>query len=144
MCEVIPPPPGNQSPTQFLVGFLVPDTTKTAAHKSLRDSMATRNRITAGARSIVCQDTELRGEISIGAARVLGSTTIGNNCVIGAACSTESNETITDLTVIYGAESKRRQQSEVLPGQRTLHARHLEYLWEVLPKYNHLKKLETL
>lgn len=66
MCEVIPPPPGNQSPTQFLVGFLVPDTTKTAAHKSLRDSMATRNRITAGARSIVCQDTELRGEISIG------------------------------------------------------------------------------
>lgn len=88
-------------------------------------------------------------------ARVLGSTTIGNNCVIGAACSTESNETITDLTVIYGAESKRRQQSEVLPvskqiyisyltsadltflltcmqGQRTLHARHLEYLWEVI------------
>ncbi|CEI91362.1 hypothetical protein RMCBS344292_05657 [Rhizopus microsporus] len=177
-----------------------------------------RNRITAGPKSIVCQETELRGEISIGAGtvlhpqcriiaengpiyigkdniieenvvifnkdqltpirnptplvigdnnefevgcyvegsrignnniieargRILGNTAIGNHCVIGAGCSTESNETIPDLTVIYGADSKRRIQSEPLPSQATLHARHLDYLQEVLPKYNHLKKLESV
>ncbi|KAI8985302.1 trimeric LpxA-like protein [Pilobolus umbonatus] len=167
-----------------------------------------RNRVTAGAKSIVCQETELRGEISIGSvlhpqsriiaengpiyigrnnlieenviifnrnsiplvigddnvfevgcyiegsrignsnviearARVLNNTAIGNHCVIGAACSTESNETIPDLTVIYGKESRRRTQKEPLPTQAVLHARHLEYLREVLPKYNHLKKLES-
>ncbi|KAI8076654.1 trimeric LpxA-like protein [Gilbertella persicaria] len=169
-----------------------------------------RNRITAGPKSIVCQETELKGEISIGSgtvlhpqcriiaesgpiyigknniieenvvifnknstplvigddnefevgchvegtrignnnvvearARILGSTAIGNYCVIGAACATESNETIPDLTVIYGLESKRRTQSEPLPTQATLHTRHLDYLREVLPKYNHLKKLEA-
>lgn len=47
--------------------------------------------------------------------RILGNTAIGNHCVIGAGCSTESNETIPDLTVIYGADSKRRIQSEPLP-----------------------------
>ncbi|ORE02008.1 trimeric LpxA-like protein, partial [Rhizopus microsporus var. microsporus] len=167
-----------------------------------------RNRITAGPKSIVCQETELRGEISIGTVlhpqcriiaengpiyigknniieenvvifnnnqfiiniqptkksfwedvegsrignnniieargRILGNTAIGNHCVIGAGCSTESNETIPDLTVIYGADSKRRIQSEPLPSQATLHARHLDYLQEVLPKYNHLKKLESV
>ncbi|KAG1465805.1 hypothetical protein G6F56_004814 [Rhizopus delemar] len=162
-----------------------------------------RNRITAGAKSIVCQETELRGEISIGSGtvlhpqcriiaengpiyigknniieenvvifntnvtplvigdnnefevgcrnnniveargRILGSTSIGNNCVIGAGCLTESNETLPDSTVIYGADSKRRTQNEPLAIQATLHARHLDYLQEVLPKYNHLKKLES-
>ena len=47
--------------------------------------------------------------------RVLGSTAIGNYCVIGAGCSTENNETIPDFTVIYGLESKRRTQTEPLP-----------------------------
>ncbi|KAI8883788.1 hypothetical protein K501DRAFT_183789, partial [Backusella circina FSU 941] len=157
-----------------------------------------RNRVTAGARSVVCQETELRGEISIGTvihpqcriiaengpiyigknniieenpfdvyfllltllidvegsrignnnivearSRIKGSSAIGNHCVIGAACTTESNETIPDLTVIYGSQSKRRTQNEPLPTQATLHARHLDYLREVLPKYNHLKKLEA-
>lgn len=46
--------------------------------------------------------------------RILGSTAVGNYCVIGAGCSTESNETISDLTVIYGSQSKRRAQSEAL------------------------------
>ncbi|KAI7902756.1 trimeric LpxA-like protein, partial [Cokeromyces recurvatus] len=157
-----------------------------------------RNRITVGPKSIICQETELRGEISIGTvlhpqcriiaengpiyigknniieenviifnkqstplvidvegtrignnnimearSRILGSTAVGNYCVFGAGCSTESNETIPDLTVIYGAESKRRTQSQPLPEQAILHTRHLDYLREVLPKYNHLKKLET-
>ncbi|KAL9538919.1 hypothetical protein PS6_011411 [Mucor atramentarius] len=169
-----------------------------------------RNRITAGPKSVVCQETELKGEISIGAgtvlhpqcrviaengpiyigknniieenviifnknstplvigddnefevgcyvegarignnnivesrARIVGSTSVGNYCVIGSACSTESNETIPDLTIIYGSQSKRRCQSEPLATQATLHARHLDYLREVLPKYNHLKKLES-
>ncbi|KAI8099223.1 trimeric LpxA-like protein [Halteromyces radiatus] len=170
-----------------------------------------RNRITAGPGTVVCQETELRGEVSIGAgtvlhpqcriiaengpiyigknniieentiifnknaaplvigdenvfevgcyvegsrlgnnnvigtrARVLGNTIIGNHCVIGAACSTEVNETIEDMTVIYGSQPNRRTQSNVLPGQATLHFRHLDYLREVLPKYNHLKHLETV
>ncbi|KAL0077196.1 trimeric LpxA-like protein [Phycomyces blakesleeanus] len=168
-----------------------------------------RNRITAGPKSIVCLETNLRGEISIGSilhpqcrviaengpiyigrnniieenavifnknatplvigdenvfgvacyvegsrignsnviearGRVLGSTTMGNFCVISAACSTETNETIPDLTVIYGAKSNRRTQTEVLPAQATVHARHLDYLRETLPKYNHLKKLDTV
>jgi dynactin-6 len=47
-------------------------------------------------------------------ARILGSTAVGNYCVIGSACSTESNETISDLTVIYGSHSKRRTQNEPL------------------------------
>ncbi|KAI9478731.1 MAG: trimeric LpxA-like protein [Benjaminiella poitrasii] len=180
-----------------------------------------RNRITVGPKSIICQETELRGEISIGSgtvlhpqcriiaengpiyigknniieenviifnkqstplvigdenefevgcckvyiielchfnyvegtrignnnimearSRILGSTAIGNYCVFGAGCSTENNETIPDLTVLYGSASKRRTQSQPLPTQETLHARHLDYLREVLPKYNHLKKLE--
>ncbi|KAI8388059.1 trimeric LpxA-like protein [Radiomyces spectabilis] len=158
-----------------------------------------RNRITAGPKSVVCQETDLRGEISIGSilhpqcrviaengpiyigrnniieenviifnnhstpliidiegspignnnivearARVIGNTTVGNHCVIGAGCSTDANEKIVDYTVIYGGQSKRRTQSEVLPAQASLHARHLEYLREVLPKYNHLKKLDTM
>ncbi|KAI9247824.1 trimeric LpxA-like protein [Sporodiniella umbellata] len=155
-------------------------------------SVSTGNRITAGSKSIVCQETELRGEISIGTVlhpqcriiaengpiyigknniieenvvifnkyniegsrignnniveargRILGNTSVGNNCVIGAGCLTESNETIADLTVVYGANSKRRTQNDMITTQATLHARHLEYLQEVLPKYNHLKKLET-
>ena len=47
--------------------------------------------------------------------RILGSTAVGNYCVIGAGCSTENNETIPDFTVIYGLESKRRTQTEPLP-----------------------------
>ncbi|KAI9309516.1 hypothetical protein BJ944DRAFT_154190, partial [Cunninghamella echinulata] len=159
-----------------------------------------RNRVTAGPRTVVCQETELRGEISIGRTvlhpqcriiaengpifigsnniieenciifnknaaplvidvegsrignnniintrgRILGNTIVGNHCVIGAACSTEINETIEDMTVIYGKQPNRRKQSSVLPGQASLHARHLDYLREVLPKYNHLKRLESI
>ncbi|ORZ01380.1 trimeric LpxA-like protein [Syncephalastrum racemosum] len=154
--------------------------------------MTSRLRITVGPKSIVCQETELKGEISIGTvlhpqcrviaengpiyigknniieenaliinkiaiegtrignnnifearSKVLGTTTIGNHCVVGAACSTESNETVADMTIIYGSKSSRRKQSEIFPTQSALHARHLEYLREVLPKYNHLKKLEV-
>ncbi|KAI9499023.1 trimeric LpxA-like protein [Zychaea mexicana] len=150
-----------------------------------------RNRITAGPKAVICHETDLRGEISIGTvlhpqcrviaengpiyigknniveenviiynndvegahignnniiearAKVLGTTSIGHNCIIGAACATEVNETISDMTVVYGSKSSRRQQSEVFPTQAALHARHLDYLREVLPKYNHLKKLEN-
>ncbi|KAI8329440.1 trimeric LpxA-like protein [Chlamydoabsidia padenii] len=168
-----------------------------------------RNRITAGPKTVVCQETDLKGEVSIGAvlhpqcriiaengpiyigknniieensiifnknaaplvigdenvfevgcyvegsrignnnvigtrSRVLGNTIIGNHCVIGAACSTEMNETIEDMVVIYGSQPSRRNQSTILPGQAALHSRHLEYLREVLPKYNHLKRVETV
>ncbi|KAL1924576.1 uncharacterized protein VTP21DRAFT_4230 [Calcarisporiella thermophila] len=44
-------------------------------------------------------------------AKVLGATKIGNNCVVGTACSTEANEVLPDNTVIYGHERQRRSQS---------------------------------
>ncbi|ORX51299.1 trimeric LpxA-like protein [Hesseltinella vesiculosa] len=169
-----------------------------------------RNRVTAGSGSVVCQEAELKGEITIGTgtvlhpkcriiaeggpiyigknniieensvifnknvaplvigddnvfevscyvegsrvgncntigtrAKVLGNTTIGNNCVIGPGCSTESNETVEDMTVVYGQQPSRRIQSSILPGHSSLHTRHLEYLREMLPKYNHVKRLES-
>jgi NDP-sugar pyrophosphorylase family protein len=52
---------------------------------------------------------------SFSIARVLGNTIIGNHCVIGAACSTEMNETIDDMVVIYGNQPSRRTQSTILP-----------------------------
>ncbi|RUS16474.1 hypothetical protein BC937DRAFT_91159 [Endogone sp. FLAS-F59071] len=146
-----------------------------------------RPKITFGTRSIVCQETELKGEITIGTvlhpqckllaeggpiilgsdniveenviildvegskignqniveakARIIGTTSIGDNCVIGTGCSTEMNETVPNNTVIYGYNHNRRMQANISKPQSTLHARHLDYLREVLPKYNHLKPI---
>ncbi|ORX97656.1 trimeric LpxA-like protein, partial [Basidiobolus meristosporus CBS 931.73] len=69
-------------------------------------------------------------------ARVLGTTVVGNNCVVGCACCTEISETIPDNTVIYGARCNRRLQKE--NSTNALHLKHLDYLREILPKFNHL------
>ncbi|GES78129.1 trimeric LpxA-like protein [Rhizophagus clarus] len=70
-------------------------------------------------------------------ARVLGSTSLGDNCVIGAVCSTKKDEVIPDNTVIFGDHHNRRTQT-ASANQSSLHTRHLEYLREVLPKFNHV------
>ncbi|KAJ1679420.1 hypothetical protein EV182_002092 [Spiromyces aspiralis] len=76
--------------------------------------------------------------------RAVGDTTIGSNCVIGPGCSTDpSGETpIADGTVIYGADEMIRVRNKVdTAGYLQLHQKHLKYLVETLPKYNHI--LET-
>ncbi|KAI9190274.1 hypothetical protein H9P43_001707 [Blastocladiella emersonii ATCC 22665] len=70
------------------------------------------------------------------------NTTIGENCVIGAMCTTASDEVIPSNTVIFGSDNQRRtQRREAAEERAALHARHLEYLRETLPKYNHTKRL---
>ncbi|KAI8052253.1 trimeric LpxA-like protein [Syncephalis plumigaleata] len=72
--------------------------------------------------------------------RVVGATTVGNNCVIGIACQTDCNETIPDCTVIFGERLDRRI-SKPDPNQAALHLKHLEYLRDMLPKFNHLRPI---
>ncbi|KAI9222132.1 trimeric LpxA-like protein [Blastocladiella britannica] len=70
------------------------------------------------------------------------NTSIGENCVIGAMCSTATDEVIPSNTVIFGSDNQRRMQRPEAADERAmLHARHLEYLREILPKFNHTKRL---
>ncbi|ORZ39015.1 dynactin 6, isoform CRA_a [Catenaria anguillulae PL171] len=70
------------------------------------------------------------------------NTTIGENCVIGAMCTTATDEVIPSNTVIFGSDNQRRtQRPEAAEERAALHARHLEYLRDTLPKYNHVKRL---
>ncbi|KAH8551039.1 trimeric LpxA-like protein [Umbelopsis sp. PMI_123] len=172
--------------------------------------MSSRNKIKVGPKTIVCQEADLRGEITIGAGtvlhprcrvvaeggpiifganniveenavifnknttplvigddnvfevgcyveglsignrniieargRLIGTTVVGNNCVIGSACTTDLHEQMEDNTTIYGADCSRRTHHQPSAAQASLHLRHLEYLREMLPKYNHLKQLPT-
>ncbi|KAJ3009553.1 hypothetical protein HKX48_007875 [Thoreauomyces humboldtii] len=77
--------------------------------------------------------------IEVGAV-VAEGTTIGDNCVIGAKCVTHVGQTVPDDTVIHGAQHDQRVQTRSNRLQANLHARHLEYLREVLPKYHHLRE----
>jgi acetyltransferase-like isoleucine patch superfamily enzyme len=45
-------------------------------------------------------------------ARLIGTTVIGNNCVIGSACTTDLHEKMEDNTVIYGSNCCRRTQQD--------------------------------
>ncbi|CAG8511125.1 11365_t:CDS:2, partial [Scutellospora calospora] len=72
-------------------------------------------------------------------ARILGTTSLGDNCVIGAVCSTRQDEVIPNDTVIYGDHHNRRTQTACASQQSSLHTRHLDYLREVLPKFNHVR-----
>ncbi|CAI2175685.1 10413_t:CDS:2 [Funneliformis geosporum] len=72
-------------------------------------------------------------------ARILGSTSLGNNCVVGAVCSTKEDENISDNTVIFGDHHNRRIQTASANQLSSLHTRHLDYLREVLPKFNHIR-----
>lgn len=72
-------------------------------------------------------------------ARILSGTSLGNNCVVGAVCSTKKDEIILDNTVIYGDHHNRRIQTASANQISSLHTRHLDYLREVLPKFNHIR-----
>ncbi|KAI9144704.1 hypothetical protein BKA69DRAFT_1122145 [Paraphysoderma sedebokerense] len=85
-------------------------------------------------------------------AYVSENTTIGDNCVIGTACTTARNEVIPNDTVIFGGDNMKTKvggfgtlgggaNNESRESENVLHARHLDYLREVLPKYNHTKAL---
>ncbi|CAG8790074.1 1184_t:CDS:2, partial [Dentiscutata erythropus] len=96
-------------------------------------------------------------------AKILGTTSLGDNCVIGAVCSTKKDEVIPNNTIIYGFDFQNLP-AFINPGtttndlsgddryklfiscsriyenqQSTLHSRHLDYLREVLPKFNHVR-----
>ncbi|KAJ3181430.1 hypothetical protein HDU87_001037 [Geranomyces variabilis] len=70
-------------------------------------------------------------------ANVLGTARIGSNCVLGAKCTTST--ALPDNTVVFGTAHIRRVQTRSNRLQANLHARHLEYLREVLPKYHHMR-----
>ncbi|KAJ1929861.1 hypothetical protein IWQ60_000822 [Tieghemiomyces parasiticus] len=72
--------------------------------------------------------------------RVLAGTTLGDFCVITPACSTLANEHVPDKTVIYGEAQDRRLQTEDYKSQLAVYIKHLKYLQDMLPRYNHLRK----
>ncbi|KAJ3194834.1 Dynactin subunit 6 [Irineochytrium annulatum] len=74
-------------------------------------------------------------------AKAAGSS-LGDNCVVGAKCTTQKDESVPDNTVIYGSAHERRLQTKPSKAQTVLHTRHLEYLREVLQKYHSLKVLK--
>eukprot|EP00794_Sanderia_malayensis_P018888 gene18888-20790_t len=59
-----------------------------------------------------------------------------NGCVIGAMCEVNSNEKLSENTVIYGHDVSRRIASE-MPAPQLLQ---LDFLTKILPNYHHLKK----
>ncbi|KAI7823052.1 trimeric LpxA-like protein [Gamsiella multidivaricata] len=166
--------------------------------------MMTRPRLTISTKALVCQDNDLRGNITVGAGTVLhpqckvwatggsiifgsgniveenaviinrgpdaliigdnnvfevgsvmegakmgnrntlevrsqvkSGTWLGDDCVIGTVCSTHEGEVLEDKTVIYGENNERRIYSGARTSQSIIHARHLEYLMQTLPKFNH-------
>lgn len=82
--------------------------------------------------------------------KVSSDITIGNHCVVGAGCTLVSEPSastfeseileptvIPDWTVVFGERSERRTWSGEGAGQaRALHAKHLAYLSETLPKFH--------
>lgn len=61
---------------------------------------------------------------------------VEDGCVIGNKCRVETQEKLSNNTVIYGQNGSRRIASEV-PAQQTLQ---LDFLTKILPNYHHLKK----
>ncbi|KAJ2691815.1 hypothetical protein H4R19_006281, partial [Coemansia spiralis] len=70
--------------------------------------------------------------------QVTGTSTLGNNCVVGATCSTEPAENVPDNTVLFGNPQSRRLRTGNNAEHATVHKRHLEYIHEMLPRYNHI------
>ncbi|CAO3563727.1 unnamed protein product [Mortierella alpina] len=70
---------------------------------------------------------------------VKAGTWLGDECVIGTVCSTNENEILPDRTVIYGDKNERRIFSGNRSNQISVHTRHLEYLMQILPKFNHAR-----
>ncbi|PIA19630.1 dynactin subunit 6 [Coemansia reversa NRRL 1564] len=74
--------------------------------------------------------------------KVTGSSTLGNNCVVSATCSTEPTENVPDNTVLYGNPQSRRTRVDADTDHSAVHIKHLEYIHEMLPRYNHIIEAE--
>ncbi|KAF9090056.1 hypothetical protein BGX27_002355 [Mortierella sp. AM989] len=68
---------------------------------------------------------------------VKGGTWLGDDCVIGAVCTTNEGEVLEDKTVIYGDNNERRVYTGSRTSHNIIHTRHLDYLFQTLPKFNH-------
>ncbi|KAL0580470.1 hypothetical protein V5O48_001540 [Marasmius crinis-equi] len=78
-------------------------------------------------------------------ARVHHTVRISSFCVIGAGCMLvpQEDETLDDYTVVYGPEAERRVWSGKGKIQEAdLRRKHAEYLREMLPKFNRLRRGE--
>ncbi|KAJ8094585.1 hypothetical protein PM082_010591 [Marasmius tenuissimus] len=78
-------------------------------------------------------------------ARVHHTVRISSFCVIGAGCMLvpQEDETLDDYTVVYGPEAERRTWTGKGKIQEAdLRRKHAEYLREMLPKFNRLRRGE--
>ena len=76
-------------------------------------------------------------------ARVHHNVRVSNYCVVGAKCSVipPEDDVLEDYTVFYGPNSERRKWSGRGKVQESdLRQKHIEYLREMLPKFNRLRK----
>ncbi|KAJ1996249.1 hypothetical protein GGI26_000078 [Coemansia sp. RSA 1358] len=74
--------------------------------------------------------------------KVAGSSTLGNNCVVGATCTTDPDENVPDNTVLFGSPQSRRTRADGNTDHISTHKKHLEYIHEMLPRYNHIVEAE--
>ncbi|KAJ2456207.1 hypothetical protein EV183_000134 [Coemansia sp. RSA 2336] len=74
--------------------------------------------------------------------KVIGTSTLGNNCVVGAMCTTDPSENVPDNTILFGNPQSRRTRSDNNSDYLFLHMKHLEYIHEMLPRYNHIIEAE--
>lgn len=78
--------------------------------------------------------------------RVHHTVRIASYCVIGAGCMVvpTEDETLDDYTIIYGPAADRRVWSGRGKVQEAdLRKKHTEYLREMLPKFNRLRRGDT-
>ncbi|KAF9285560.1 hypothetical protein BGZ74_001457 [Mortierella antarctica] len=92
--------------------------------------------INRGPEALIIGDNNV---FEVGSAHVKVGTWLGDECVIGTVCSTNENEILPDRTVIYGSKNDRRIFSGNRTNQLSVHQRHLDYLMQILPKFNHAR-----
>ncbi|KAJ2365838.1 hypothetical protein IW150_006107 [Coemansia sp. RSA 2607] len=73
---------------------------------------------------------------------VAGTSTLGNDCVVGTTCTTNTSENVPDGTILFGSSLSRRKRADGNPEHRFTHKKHLEYIHEMLPRYNHIIEAE--
>ncbi|KAJ8472830.1 hypothetical protein ONZ45_g5234 [Pleurotus djamor] len=76
-------------------------------------------------------------------ARVHHTVRLSSHCVIGAGClvAPSEDEILDDFTTIYGPDAQRRVWSGRGKVQEAdLRKKHVEYLREMLPKFNRLRR----
>ncbi|KAJ3994013.1 hypothetical protein F5050DRAFT_1777583 [Lentinula boryana] len=75
--------------------------------------------------------------------RVHHTVRISSFCVVGASCvlAPADDETLSDYTVVYGPSAERRTWTGKGKIQEAdLRRKHAEYLREMLPKFNRLRR----